>query len=47
MELLFGITFFILVVFVSLLVGVIAIMLYAEIRDDLIDIYEDWKNKKK
>lgn len=47
MEFLIGIFFLLLIMLFIALMGAMVIMLYTEMGDDLKDMYENWKNRKK
>lgn len=47
MEFLIGIFFLLIIIILAVLAGALAIILYTEMSDDLKDMYENWKNRKK
>lgn len=47
MEILIAIVLFLIIILLVLLIGVLALLIYEEIPDDLREKYRNWKNKKK
>lgn len=39
--------FLLIIIILAVLAGALAIILYTEMSDDLKDMYENWKNRKK
>ncbi len=46
MEILLGILLFLGIVLLVMAIGLLAILIYGEVKDDLEQIYENWKERR-
>ena len=47
MEIFFGILLFLTIVMLVMFIGFLAIIIYGETKDDLEEIYEKWKERRR